>query len=105
VTKLEISNFPENTDRVWHGFDIHEVSPTEILIYAINHRRTGSMIEKLRHKVGSSELVYEKSFDCHNDIVYTPNDVAVVGEDAFFVTNVFPHFEESSSVTVLCVGG
>jgi arylesterase / paraoxonase len=78
------------TMRLIIGIDILETSPGEILIYAINHRRSGSMIEKFRYTVGSSSLIYEKSFDCHNDIVYTPNDVAVVAEDAFYVTNVFP---------------
>ena len=58
------------------------------MIYAINHRRTGSMIERFHHTVGSDTLVYERSFDCHNDIVFTPNDVAVIGKDEFYVTNV-----------------
>ena len=70
------------------GFDILETSPGNILIYAINHRRTGSMIERFQHTIGSSSLVYERSFDCNNDIIFTPNDVAVVGKDEFFVTNV-----------------
>ena len=46
------------------------------------------MIERFHHTIGSSSLVYEKSFDCNNDIIFTPNDVAVVGTDEFFVTNV-----------------
>lgn len=46
------------------------------------------MIERFHHTVGSRTLVYERSFDCHNDIVYTPNDVAVIGKDEFYVTNV-----------------
>lgn len=46
------------------------------------------MIERFHHTVGSDTLVYERSFDCHNDIVYTPNDVAVIGKDEFYVTNV-----------------
>ena len=70
------------------GFDILETSPGNILIYAINHRRTGSMIERFHHTIGSSSLVYQRSFDCNNDIIFTPNDVAVVGKDEFFVTNV-----------------
>ena len=65
-----------------------ETSPGNILIYAINHRRTGSMIERFSHTIGSTLLVYERSFDCHNDIIFTPNDVAVVGKDEFYVTNV-----------------
>jgi hypothetical protein len=54
----------------------------------INHRRTGSTIERLSHVIGSKTLVYEKTFDCSNDIVFTPNDVAVVEYDKFYVTNV-----------------
>lgn len=71
------------------GFDILETSPGNILVYAINHRRTGSTIEKFHHTIGTTSLVYEKSFDCNNDIIFTPNDVAVVGIDEFYVTNVF----------------
>ena len=73
------------------GFDIYETSPGNLLIYAINHRRTGSTIERFHHTVGSGTLVYERSFDCNNDIVYTPNDVAIIGEDEFYVTNVYWH--------------
>ena len=47
------------------------------------------MIERFHHTIGSSSLVYERSFDCNNDIIFTPNDVAVVGKDEFFVTNVY----------------
>jgi len=70
------------------GFDILETSPGNILVYAINHRRNGSTIERFHHTIGSGKLVYERSFDCNNDIVFTPNDVAVVGKDEFYVTNV-----------------
>jgi arylesterase / paraoxonase len=70
------------------GFDILETSPGNILIYAINHRRTGSTIERFRHTIGTTSLVYEQSFDCNNDIIFAPNDVAVVGVDEFYVTNV-----------------
>jgi hypothetical protein len=73
------------------GFDIYETSPGNLLIYAINHRRTGSTIERFHHTVGSGTLVYERSFDCNNDIVYTPNDVAIIGKDEFYVTNVSSH--------------
>jgi arylesterase/paraoxonase len=72
------------------GFDYLETSPGNILIYAINHRRTGSMIERFHHTIGTRALVYEKSFECHNKFCYTPNDIAVVGKDEFYVTNVFP---------------
>jgi arylesterase / paraoxonase len=67
-----------------------ETSEGNLLVYAINHRRTGSMIERFHHTVGTNKLVYERSFDCHNELCYTPNDVAVVGKDEFFVTNVYP---------------
>jgi len=100
LIKLKLENFPPDTDRVWHGkhrlifchwskgFDILETSPANVLIYAINRRRTGSMIERFHYTVGSTSLVYDKSFDCHNEMIFTPNDVAVVGEDAFYVSNV-----------------
>ena len=78
----------QHEEKLTTGFDIFETSPGNLLIYAINHRRTGSMIERFHHTVGSRTLVYERSFDCHNDIVYTPNDVAVIGKDEFYVTNV-----------------
>ena len=109
---MTLENFPPDTDRVWHGenltlinelivgFDILETSPGNILIYAINHRRTGSMIERFHHAIGSSSLIYERSFDCNNDLIFTPNDVAVVGRDEFFVTNVFvPSFKIDGRIT------
>lgn len=46
------------------------------------------MIERFHHTIGSGKMVYERSFDCKNDIVFTPNDIAVVGKDEFYVTNV-----------------
>jgi arylesterase / paraoxonase len=85
---LTLDKFPANTDKVWHGLDILEVSPGNLLIYAINHRRTGSVIEKFHYTVGTTSLVYEKTFDCNNQHIFTPNDVAVIAEDEFYVTNV-----------------
>lgn len=90
LTELSLKNFPANTDRVWHGFDIYETSPGNILIYAINHRRTGSVIERFHHTIGSGKLVWERTFDTDHDILFQPNDVAVVGKDDFYVTNVPP---------------
>ena len=81
---------PSFIDELMKGFDILETSDGNILIYAINHRRTGSMIERFHHTIGSNTLIYERSFNCHNEHCYTPNDVAVVGKDEFFVTNVLP---------------
>jgi arylesterase / paraoxonase len=75
------------------GFDIFELSPGSILIYAINHRRTGSMIERFHHTIGSGVMTYERSFNASNDIIFTPNDVAVVGKDEFYVTNVCPQYD------------
>jgi hypothetical protein len=71
------------------GFDYLETTPGHVLIYAINHRRTGSMIERFHHAIGSDKLVYERSFDCHNEFCYTPNDIAVISKDEFYVTNVY----------------
>jgi len=48
------------------------------------------MIERFHHTIGSGVMTYERSFDASNDIIFTPNDVAVVGKDEFFVTNVLP---------------
>jgi len=46
------------------------------------------MIERFHHIIGSGVMTYERSFNASNDIIFTPNDVAVVGRDEFFVTNV-----------------
>jgi len=66
------------------------MSPGNILIYAINHRRTGSTIERFHHTIGSNSLIWERTFDANTDILFCPNDVAVVGKDEFYVTNVPP---------------
>jgi len=52
------------------------------------------MIERFHHTIGSGVMTYERSFNASNDIIFTPNDVAVVGKDEFFVTNVCPEIDD-----------
>src|SRR5690606_22863399 len=53
AVELSITNWDPARDLVLHGFDINTLSPTNLTIYAINHSRGGSVIEKFWHVPGS----------------------------------------------------
>src|SRR5690606_2933580 len=58
---LSVRGFPADADLVLHGFDINELSPTNLTVYAINHRRHGSVVEKFWHEPGTRELVWVRT--------------------------------------------
>jgi hypothetical protein len=65
-----------------HGIDIWE-SPTETLLYVINHRHEFSSIEVF--KWDGVSLVHEKTIQ--NDVLINPNDIVVIGKDQFYVSH------------------
>ena len=85
VTELTMDG-PE--EFVSHGIDVVVTGSGKVAIYAVNHRYSGSTIEKYTHTLGSKSLEHIKTFE-DQDLVYTPNDVYVADErdDLFFVTN------------------
>lgn len=87
VTELDTGSW--TGDFVSHGIDVVPTSEErEVAIYAINHLPTGSVIEKLVHKVGSSSVSHVRTFD-DQARVFTPNDIYVADEkdDFFYTTN------------------
>lgn len=76
-------------DFVSHGIDVVPTSNSkEVAIYAINHLKTGSVIEKFTHKLGTSTAKHIKTIN-DQKFVTTPNDIYVSDEsdDRFYVTN------------------
>jgi len=71
-------------------------NPSELLVYAINHRppTTGdakdvgadSVVELFTTKPGSNELQYVKTFE-DPSVIITPNDVVGYGDGSFYFTN------------------
>ncbi|CAG8498759.1 19525_t:CDS:2 [Gigaspora margarita] len=87
LTPLILKNFPDEEDFSLHGFGIYE-SPTEsdnLYFFIINHKRTGSVIELFQHKLKTFELNHLKTFK--HDLIYSPNSVAPVSKDEFYITN------------------
>ncbi|KAF8925041.1 Arylesterase-domain-containing protein [Dissophora ornata] len=81
----ELVGLPADTDRVFHGLDIFERSPTELTIFAVNHRRTGSVIEVLEYKIGDKNVYYKETIK--HDLIRTPNDIVALGPRSFYVSN------------------
>ncbi|KAG0299519.1 Serum paraoxonase/lactonase 3 [Dissophora globulifera] len=81
----DLVGLPAEFDRVFHGIDFYERSSTELTIFAINHRRTGSVVEVLEYKLGD-KFVYHKETIKH-DLIQTPNDVVALGPRSFYVSN------------------
>ncbi|KAF9944281.1 hypothetical protein BGZ70_004837 [Mortierella alpina] len=85
----ELVGLPAGTDRVFHGLGVFERSATELTIFAVNHRRTGSVVEVLEYTIGSSEVRYIETIQ--HDLIHTPNDIVATGPRSFYVTNDHLH--------------
>lgn len=85
---MELVGLPAGTDRVFHGLDIHERSATELTIFAINHRRTGSVIEVLEYTIGG-KVQYKETIK--HELIRTPNDIVALGPRSFYVSNDHRH--------------
>ncbi|KAF9435206.1 Serum paraoxonase/arylesterase 2 [Entomortierella beljakovae] len=82
---VDLVGLPEGTDRVFHGLDIFERSPTEITLFLVNHRRTGSVIEVVEYTIGSKTAQYKETVK--HDLITTPNDIVALGPRSFYVSN------------------
>lgn len=67
-----------------HGIDFIAIQKEKLLLYVVNHRSDGHFIEKFHIK--GNNLKYIKSIEDQN-LMFSPNDCAVVAEDIFYVTN------------------
>ncbi|KAG0265442.1 Serum paraoxonase/arylesterase 2 [Mortierella polycephala] len=86
---MELVGLPKDTDRVFHGLDIYERSATELTIFAVNHRRTGSVIEVLEYTLGDKTVQYKETIQ--HELIYTPNDIVALGPRSFYVSNDHRH--------------
>ena len=86
---MELTGFPEGEDRVFHGLDIYELSPMEVIIFAVNHRRTGSVIEVLQYTLGHMTVQYKETIK--HELIHTPNDIVALGPRSFYVSNDHYH--------------
>ncbi|PWW71802.1 calcium-dependent phosphotriesterase [Tuber magnatum] len=95
VVELELPGFPEGGDeRAWHGFDFIENANGTLSFYIINHRVSGSTIEKFTHEPDAKNhiLTHSATFPLpENGIGKHPNDVYAypdpTGRDIFYVTS------------------
>ncbi|ORX93007.1 calcium-dependent phosphotriesterase [Basidiobolus meristosporus CBS 931.73] len=86
---LKVVNYP-HTELVLHGIGMHEnpENPKELIIAAVNHRTSGSVIEIFTHPVGSDKLVHVETVV--HELIHSPNDIVVLSKKEFYVTNDFP---------------
>ncbi|KAG0048034.1 hypothetical protein BGZ83_006959 [Gryganskiella cystojenkinii] len=86
---MKIDGLPENTDRVFHGLGIYDRSATDLTIFAINHRRGGSVVEVLEYSIGDKVLQYKETI--RHPLITTPNDIVAMGPREFYVSNDHRH--------------
>ncbi|KAF9991873.1 Serum paraoxonase/arylesterase 2 [Entomortierella chlamydospora] len=86
---MDLIGLPADADRVFHGLDIYERSPTELTIFAVNHRRSGSVIEVLEYTIGDKAVQYKETIK--HDLIITPNDIVALGPRSFYVSNDHRH--------------
>lgn len=67
-----------------HGIDLIKITKDKLLLYVVNHRTNGHYIEKFL--VNENNLKYIQSIEDQN-LMFSPNDCAMVSEDIFYVTN------------------
>ncbi|KAG0312430.1 Serum paraoxonase/arylesterase 2, partial [Podila horticola] len=82
---VEIKDLPAGTDRVFHGIDIYEKSPSELVIFLINHRRGGSVVEVLEYNIGDDFVTHKETVK--HELILTPNDIVALGPRSFYVSN------------------
>lgn len=85
---MEFEGFPENQDFAPHGISalVDSKDKSTIYIAAVNHRRSGSVIELFTYTLGSKTLQYRKSV-IDQDLLNAPNDVLLIGKNEFYATN------------------
>ncbi|GAO51014.1 hypothetical protein SAICODRAFT_7173 [Saitoella complicata NRRL Y-17804] len=88
LTRLDFHNFPADEDIVLHGFDFAQNSPHHLSFFFINHRRTGSVIEKFAHSIGTGQLYHHETFNVSEHGTHVPNDVLAISDSEFYVTNM-----------------
>jgi arylesterase/paraoxonase len=66
-----------------HGIDLHRLADGSLLLFAVNHDRSGHSVEILR--VEDDRVVPLETV--RHALIFTPNDVLALGPRSFYVTN------------------
>ncbi|KAI1628209.1 paraoxonase 2 [Exophiala viscosa] len=84
---LMIDGLDASHDLILHGIELYipKDDDSKIYLFAVNHGRRGEEILLFSHILGSNTLTFERSFK--HPKVKTPNAVAPIGLDSFFITN------------------
>jgi len=97
LTLLEIKNFPPEEDFLLNGlgfFEDEKNDPNKLFIFFVNHKRTGSVIEIFEHTLNTKVLTHLNTVK--HDLIYTPNNVAPVSKNEFYVTN--DHYSKNNEI-------
>ncbi|KAF9199500.1 Serum paraoxonase/arylesterase 2 [Haplosporangium sp. Z 27] len=87
---MDLLGFPVEADRVFHGLGVYERSATDLTIFLVNHRRSGSVIEVLEYTVGDKTVQFKETIK--HDLIKTPNDIVAMGPRSFYVSNDHRHY-------------
>lgn len=100
VTRLTFSGFPTSQGYASHGLDVvpSTSNPSELFIYAINHRKpvqglgklvgADSVVEIFKTTVGGNSLTHVKTVE--SPVINTPNDIVGSSDGrSFYFTNDF----------------
>jgi hypothetical protein len=83
--RLNLTNFDVEFSPHGLGIKTDPKNPKIVLIAAVNHKRSGSVIERLGYKVGTLDAVHYETVQ--DPLLYNPNDVVVLDEHTFYATN------------------
>lgn len=90
----EIKRYNEPKDFVCnpHGVDIVSSNNGKIMLYAVNHQKNKNektIHSVVQYEVRNDSLIFLNNFT--NDLIVSPNDVAALPNESFYVTNDSKH--------------
>ncbi|KAI8898244.1 hypothetical protein BC833DRAFT_448859 [Globomyces pollinis-pini] len=84
--ELELKGFKSEFSAHGLGILTNPSDPNQVLIAALNHKRSGSVVERFTYQLGSKHVDHVKTVK-NSELLYHPNDVVVTGVDTFYATN------------------
>jgi arylesterase/paraoxonase len=81
-------------------FEDEKNDPNKLFLFFVNHKRTGSVIEIFEHILNTKVLTHLNTVK--HDLIYTPNDVAPVSKNEFYVTN--DHYYKDNEIVRIFEG-
>lgn len=76
-----------------HGISLYRAQGGPLTLMAVNHRRDGTSsidifaVTEGKDAVGAPAVSLSERASVHSSLIFSPNDVAAVGPDRFYVTN------------------